>query len=45
MLYMVSMLSIPPQATRFPEGEKAEVITQAEARGITWRGEVVDMVV
>ena len=32
---MVSMLSIPPQATRFPLGEKAEVITQADFKGIT----------
>ena len=37
MLYIVSMLSMPPQATRFPLGEKAEVITHADFRGITCR--------
>ena len=35
MLYMVSMLSMPPQATRLPLGEKADVITHADFRGIT----------
>ena len=36
MLYMVSMLSMPPHATRLPLGEKAEVITHADFRGITY---------
>ena len=33
--YTVHMLSIPPQATKFPEGEKATDITQADRKGIT----------
>lgn len=30
------MLSIPPQATKFPDGAKATDITHAERNGITW---------
>lgn len=33
MLYTVQMLSSPPLATRFPEGAKATLITQADFSG------------
>lgn len=28
---------MPPQATKFPDGENATVITQAERSGMTWK--------
>lgn len=33
---MEQMLSNPPQATKFPEGAYAQVITQEERSGMAW---------
>lgn len=40
MLYTVQMLSRPPLATRFPEGEKETLITQADFSGTATNWEI-----
>lgn len=33
---MEQMLSSPPQATKFPDGEYAQVMTQLDRKGMAW---------